>query len=169
MMTPCKNICKIRNDVCIGCNRTLDEIKNWSNFTDEQRNNIMKKTYTKKDFKIDTFRCGGPGGQNQNKRDTGVRITHLETGLVAESREHRTQLQNKKAAFEKLGKLILNYFKSQNQKEYKINTEIVRVYNEKRNSVKNTNGELQFPYDSFFDKPDMLNKLIEEKMLNENN
>ena len=42
MITPCKNICKIRNGVCIGCNRTLDEIKNWSKFTDEQRNNIMK-------------------------------------------------------------------------------------------------------------------------------
>ena len=57
---------------------------------------------TKKDFRIDTFRAGGPGGQNQNKRETGVRITHLESGASAESRTHRTQGQNKKAALERL-------------------------------------------------------------------
>jgi len=57
---------------------------------------------TKKDFRFDTFRSGGKGGQNQNKRDTGVRITHLETGISAESREERSQLQNKKKAFQRL-------------------------------------------------------------------
>lgn len=56
----------------------------------------------KKDFKIDTFRAGGPGGQNQNKRETGVRITHIESGAVAESRTHRTQGENKKAALKRL-------------------------------------------------------------------
>lgn len=59
---------------------------------------------TKKDLEIQTFRCGGKGGQNQNKRDTGVRIIHRESGAVGESREHRDQLQNKKAAFERLVK-----------------------------------------------------------------
>jgi protein subunit release factor A len=54
---------------------------------------------TRKDFRIDTFRSGGKGGQNQNKRDTGVRITHLDSGAVGESREERSQLQNKKNAF----------------------------------------------------------------------
>lgn len=57
---------------------------------------------TKKDFRIDTFRSGGKGGQNQNKRDTGVRITHIESGAVGESREERSQAQNKKKAFERL-------------------------------------------------------------------
>lgn len=57
---------------------------------------------TKKDFKIDTFRAGGKGGQNQNSRDTGVRITHSESGAVGESREERSQLQNRKRAFERL-------------------------------------------------------------------
>jgi hypothetical protein len=57
---------------------------------------------TKKDLRVDTFRSGGPGGQNQNKRNTGVRITHLESGAVGESREHRTQLENRKAAFHRL-------------------------------------------------------------------
>ena len=58
-------------------------------------------TITRKDFRMDTFHAGGPGGQNQNKRDTGVRITHLESGAVGESREERSQLQNRKTAFER--------------------------------------------------------------------
>ena len=57
---------------------------------------------TKKDFRIDTFRSGGKGGQNQNKRDTGVRIVHTESGAAGESREERSQAQNKKKAFERL-------------------------------------------------------------------
>lgn len=57
---------------------------------------------TSKDFRVDTFRSGGKGGQNQNKRDTGVRITHVESGAVGESREHRTQGANRTAAFNRL-------------------------------------------------------------------
>ncbi len=64
---------------------------------------MVKFILTKKDFRIDTFRSGGKGGQNQNKRDTGVRITHIESGISAESREERSQEQNKKKAFTKLG------------------------------------------------------------------
>ncbi len=54
------------------------------------------------DCEIQTFRAGGNGGQNQNKRDTGVRIIHHPSGARAESREERSQLQNKKAAFLKM-------------------------------------------------------------------
>lgn len=57
---------------------------------------------TKKDFRIDTFRSGGNGGQNQNKLESGVRITHLASGAVGESREERKQGQNKKIAFRRL-------------------------------------------------------------------
>src|SRR3990172_8558396 len=64
--------------------------------------NKLLFSYSKKDFRIDTFRSGGKGGQNQNKRDTGVRITHLESGFSAESREHRTQQQNWQSAWDKL-------------------------------------------------------------------
>jgi protein subunit release factor B len=54
------------------------------------------------DCEVQTFRAGGKGGQNQNKRDTGVRIIHHPSGARAESRQYRTQLQNKKAAFRKM-------------------------------------------------------------------
>lgn len=56
-----------------------------------------------KDLVTTTFRSGGPGGQNQNKRDTGVRLSHPPSGAVAESREGRTQLENKRKALVKLG------------------------------------------------------------------
>ncbi|WPH57817.1 peptide chain release factor 1 [Mycobacterium phage WXIN] len=54
------------------------------------------------DCRVDTFRAGGKGGQNQNKRETGVRITHDPSGAVGESREERSQLQNKRLAFRRM-------------------------------------------------------------------
>lgn len=54
------------------------------------------------DCEVQTFAAGGPGGQNQNKRHTGVRIIHHPSGARGESREHRTQLDNKKAAFRRM-------------------------------------------------------------------
>lgn len=54
------------------------------------------------DCEVQTFRAGGKGGQNQNKRDTGVRIIHHASGARGESREERSQLQNKKAAFKRM-------------------------------------------------------------------
>src|SRR5204862_3626477 len=42
------------------------------------------------DLKRDTFRSGGPGGQHQNKTESGVRYTHLPTGIAAESRTERS-------------------------------------------------------------------------------
>ena len=46
------------------------------------------------DLKRDVFRSGGPGGQHQNKTESGVRYTHLPTGIAAESRSERSQHKN---------------------------------------------------------------------------
>lgn len=54
---------------------------------------------TLKDCEVQTFRSGGKGGQNQNKRDTGVRIIHHPSGARGEARDERSQLQNKRLAF----------------------------------------------------------------------
>lgn len=54
---------------------------------------------TLKDCEVQTFRSGGKGGQNQNKTDSGVRIIHHPSGARGESREERSQLQNKRTAF----------------------------------------------------------------------
>lgn len=57
---------------------------------------------TMDDLTLQTFRSGGPGGQHQNKTDTGVRLIHEPSGARGESREERSQLQNKKAALKRL-------------------------------------------------------------------
>jgi len=57
---------------------------------------------TKADLRIDTFRSGGKGGQNQNKVNSGVRIVHIPSGAVGEARDERDQLQNKKLAFKRM-------------------------------------------------------------------
>lgn len=59
---------------------------------------------TKKDFRIQYFAAGGPGGQHQNKTATACRIVHLDSGAVGESREERSQYQNRRIAFERLVK-----------------------------------------------------------------
>ena len=41
--TPCIKICTIKNGVCVGCLRTLDQIANWKKYTEEQRKEIMEK------------------------------------------------------------------------------------------------------------------------------
>jgi protein subunit release factor A len=55
-----------------------------------------------KDLKIEVFKSGGPGGQHKNKRFMAVRLTHVPTGLVAVSQEHRSQALNKETAFKRL-------------------------------------------------------------------
>jgi protein subunit release factor B len=57
---------------------------------------------TIKDCKVQTFRSGGKGGQHQNKTESGVRIIHHPSGARGESREHRHQIQNKRAAWQRM-------------------------------------------------------------------
>lgn len=59
------------------------------------------------DVKMETFRSSGPGGQNVNKVETAVRVTHLPTGMTVASQIHKRQSQNREAAMTLLRSRLL--------------------------------------------------------------
>lgn len=56
----------------------------------------------KDDLKTDTFRASGAGGQHVNKTESGVRFTHIPTGIAAESTDSRSQHKNREIALQRL-------------------------------------------------------------------
>lgn len=82
------------------------------------------------DYRIEKFHCGGKGGQNVNKVETGIRVIHIPTGVTVISKEERSQYLNKQKALKRI-QTVLDTMKQeagakQTNQAWKEHTKIVR-------------------------------------------
>lgn len=119
-----------------------------------------KKFYEDKDIRIDKFHCGGKGGQNVNKVETGIRVVHNPSGIVVVATTERTQFANKANAL-----AILNAKLKQVEEEKRVGkiankrakqvgtgnrNESRRTYNEQRGEINDTVLGVKKKYKDFF-------------------
>ncbi|MEE9438172.1 MAG: peptide chain release factor 1 [Saprospiraceae bacterium] len=107
---------------------------------EEEEINIKKD-----DLKTDTFRASGAGGQHVNKTESGVRFTHIPTGIAAESTDSRSQHKNREIALSRLYSKVQEVVREKAYQEQKLirkslvgggdRSDKIRTYNYPQNRV----------------------------------
>ncbi len=97
------------------------------------------------DLKVDTYRSQGAGGQNVNKTESAVRVTHIPTGIVVSCQTEKAQLQNKEICMRTIRAKVKDYYQSledsarDSERKLKVGTgersEKIRTYNYPQNRV----------------------------------
>lgn len=125
------------------------------------------------DLDIDTYRSAGAGGQNVQKNETAIRITHKPTGVVVTCQDERSQLQNREKAMRMLRSILLEKLMQEQQNEISSTrkslvgsgdrSEKIRTYNYPQGRITDHRiGFTLYRLDSFLDGDiqEMIDQLI---------
>ena len=109
------------------------------------------------DLRIDYYHSSGAGGQNVNKVETAIRITHIDTNIVVTCQDERSQLKNKQRALELINKKVNQYYLDKVQKEIdsirkvaKNNKTIIRTIDVTKNELFDTRTQKKYNISDVF-------------------
>lgn len=114
--------------ICKSMVRSGHKRKNW--YVDVSIIPEKEEVEDSADYRIEKFHCGGKGGQNVNKVETGIRVVHIPTGITVTSTEERSQYLNKQKALKRI-QVVLDTMKQeagakQTNQAWREHTKIVR-------------------------------------------
>jgi len=93
----------------------------------------MKTDIDPSELEFEFFRGSGPGGQHRNTTDSGVRVRHLPTGMIAQATESRSQVRNRETALRRLAELLDRRNRVQKKR---VPTAVTRAAKERRLDAK---------------------------------